>query len=409
MKHWFMSSLVVVSILAILVGCAGQATPSQPKATAPETKTAPAPPAAQKESAPAAAAKRETAPAAAAKKEAAPVAKKEPVTVEEKLAAVNGLAPDSRQAKLIEEAKKEGKVTYYSVMQIDRIRATEKAFKEKYPFLNTEFVRLTTEELLQKAPAEARAGRQLADVVTVSSVEYNELVKQGVIGKYLSPERNAFHKEFIDKEGYWSASHADAEVVVYNKDLVKREDLPKTLEDLLDAKWKDKVSRTRAGGRWLAGIMKVMGEDKALDFAQKLAQQRVTLTGSNSQVVQFVTSGETPLGFDVHASVVQGQIEKGAPLGMHIMEPMFFFISNVGLAKAAPHPYSAALLTDYLLSKEGQQIAADFSANGGRSDIAYPFTAELKAVKTLATYTAELTGDRYDEYQKKFESLFVRR
>ncbi|MBI2952833.1 MAG: extracellular solute-binding protein [Chloroflexi bacterium] len=398
--HVMVAVLVLVLVVALFVSCTGDAAPSSGQQSKPTAVPVSA------ENKGELAAQKKTEPAAAKK---ATAVEKQPTTVEEKLAALNQLAPDARQAKLMEEVKKEGKVVFYTTEEPATLRAEQELFKNRYPFLAAEFLKVSTEEALQKTVAEFRAGKQIADVIQLPAVEFQELIKEGVIGKYLSPELKVTNPEFFDKEGYWSTAEAIPEVLTYNQNLVRAEEAPKTLQDLLDPKWKGKLARTRHGGRWLAATLKFLGEEKGMEFVQKLAQQNMTIAESNTQVAQLVVSGEALVGFDIHASSVMTQINKGAPLAVQFTEPMYFYSSAASIAKLAPHPYSAALIMDFIMSKEGQEVFAKNNWIGGRSDVKYPWGDEMKTVKSIVAYSPSLVGDRYNELQSKFESLFIRK
>ncbi|MBI2955479.1 MAG: extracellular solute-binding protein [Chloroflexi bacterium] len=395
MTRWHIIPTFLLVAVALATGCVSEPSPSVPEPTILSITPQPS--------------VTEVGQSVETKARPVAVVERQPKHVERRLAALDGLAPDARQENLLVEARKEARVVFYVTSEIDKIRAEEKAFRKKYPFVASEFVRANATEAIQKILAESRTGRQIADVIQLPSVQFQELMKEGVFGRYLSPERGSFDEAFLDERGFWTAIDANATVLAYNKNLVQATALPKTLHDLLDSQWKNKLGRTRYGGRWLAATLKLMGNDRGLEFAQKLAQQNVTIAENSTELTHLVESGEVLVGFGVLTPGLMARIKKGAPLGIQFIDPTYFSVSVAGIARSAPHPYSAALLLDFLMSREVQESLASKNSMGGRTDVSYPWSDEMKAVKTIISYSPDIVGDEYREYQSKFESLFVNR
>jgi ABC-type Fe3+ transport system substrate-binding protein len=295
----------------------------------------------------------------------------------------NYKGPD-RQKILEEGARKEGKVTIYSGMIVDQaLRPMAEAFEKKYPFIKVEYWRAASPQIVQKALAEARAGKVQVDVLESTSLA-PPVIRGGLAQKFHSPETDTYPAHLIDKNGLWASTRLSYFGAAYNTSQVKKEDAPKTWEDFLDPKWKGKIAWRVGGGDtgaelFVTNLRVLWGDDKALDYIKKLAKQDVVgYTSSARQLVNQVMAGEYTIALNIflhHPLISQ---LKGAPVSPLPIAPIPSLNGTVLLAKNAPDPYAAMLLIDFMLSKEGQNtfLAGDyFPANP-----ALPPADDLKGV-----------------------------
>jgi len=278
------------------------------------------------------------------------------------IAEIANLQGSQREQILVEGAKKEGKVVIYSAMIEDQaLRPITQAFRQKYPFIEPEFWRADTRDLLNKALAEARARAVVGDIIEGGGVS-QALIKAGILQSFMTPAFAAYDKQRYDTKGSWAATRVSYFGLAYNTRLVKAEDAPKTYEGLLDPKWKGKLcwaATTETGGAmmFITFIRLIMGEEKGEAYLRDLAKQNISnLTGSPREVVNKVMQGECAIAINIflHHPVISAQ--KGAPVAPQPLEPVMSNASVVTLAKGAPHPHAAMLLIDYLLSKEAQEV-----------------------------------------------------
>ncbi|MBI4492494.1 MAG: extracellular solute-binding protein [Chloroflexi bacterium] len=298
-------------------------------------------------------------PGAAAKPAQEPAAKQPPSTVEQ-LAKYSG--PD-RQKILEEGAKKEGKITWYA----STIKATlgdpiMDAFIKKYPFLAVDYFRADPEDLGRRLVQEFKAGHYSADVVEQSLPNVAELVEADVFEPYSSPS--------ADKIPGDAKLPADCRVCTYvqtwqlyptiafNTNAISKNDAPKSWDDLLNPKWKGKMSITPSGAAidWVGMILQSRGED----YMKKLSAQEVrVLGGSTTALAAQVVAGAVPLTPLLYTKDILLNQRKGAPIDLAIARPIVPITATLALARNAPHPYGAMLLIDFILSTEeggGQRI-----------------------------------------------------
>jgi ABC-type Fe3+ transport system substrate-binding protein len=287
-----------------------------------------------------------------------------------------------RQQRILDGARKEGQVTIYSSMIVDQaLLPLVEGFKAKYPFMKAQYVRDDPPQQLQKVMAEARSGHMIVDVLESTGLEVptrNADINQ----PFWSPEIEAYDKLHTDPENFWAPTRTSYLGACYNTNLVKPADVPKSFQDFLDPKWKGKIawSGTVIGAMlFITGVRNFMGEEKALAYLKKLADQDIApIASANRVVVDRVMAGEYALCLDafLHHPIISAR--KGAPVAPLPLDPVLTVVSSVMLPKAPPHPYSAMLFIDYLLSKEGQQRlqAADYFS--ARPDV--PASADLDMI-----------------------------
>jgi ABC-type Fe3+ transport system substrate-binding protein len=279
----------------------------------------------------------------------------------------NYKGPD-RQKILEEGARKEGQVTIYSGMIVNQaLRPMAEAFMKKYPFIKAEYWRGASPQIVQKALAEARADKMQVDVLESTSLA-PPLMKAGLAVPFHSPETDSYPKELVDPHGYWASTRLSYFGAAINTNLVKKDQAPKTWEDLLDPKWKGKMAWRVGGGDsgaelFVTNLRLLWGDAKAEDYIKKLAKQDVIgYTSSARQLVNQVMAGEYAIALNIflHHPLISAQ--KGAPVAPDPMEPIPALNGTVVLAKNAPHPYAAMLLIDFMLSKDGQRtfVAGDY-------------------------------------------------
>jgi spermidine/putrescine-binding protein len=181
-----------------------------------------------------------------------------------------GLSPVWGQSEdtklLIEGAKKEGKLLWYTALNINDGDMLTKRFEQKYPFVKTETLRLGSANLLTKIQTEAKAGTFKADVIEIEGIMGHIFKKQGLLEKYVSPEAQAYPASFKDPDGFWTSFFINTHVLVYNTQLVKKEEVPRTFEELINPRWKGKIALRDDDFDTFGMMLKVMGKEERFKF-----------------------------------------------------------------------------------------------------------------------------------------------
>jgi iron(III) transport system substrate-binding protein len=275
------------------------------------------------------------------------------------LAASNAEAAD---ATLIAAAKREGTVVWYTTQIVDQFaRPAARAFERKYPGMKVVLSRTNATTATLKIMNENRAGRNQADVFDGTTTVV-PLKRAGYVLKWLPDDAKNYPAGFKDPEGYWIATNIYVLTPAFNTSLVKPGTEPRTLQDLIDPKWRGKMAwavslSSSAAVGFIGTVLAEMGEAKGVAFLKQLQTQRIAgLNVSARQVLDQVIAGEYPIALQIfnHHAVISAK--QGAPVKWIPMEPATGVLSVVSIAKAAPHPNAAKLFEDFLVSKEGQRL-----------------------------------------------------
>ncbi len=268
--------------------------------------------------------------------------------------------PD-RQKVLLEGARKEGKITWYTSLIIDQVvRPLKQAFETKYPFITIEPFRGNSERIVQKMFAEYQGKRYEVDIMD-GTVTAPMVKKGGYLQRFYSPHLAEYPNELKDPQGYWGVSNVYYFANGYNTRMVKANEVPKSYEDLLLPRWKGQMmwSTSRGSGApmMIGNIFKTMGDEAGKAYLQKLKGQNIAkTTASNRQLLDLVIAGEYPLGLHIFHHHAYISRTAGAPVDWAPIEPVSATINTISPVTRSPHPHAAMLLLDFILSEEGQKV-----------------------------------------------------
>ena len=308
---------------------------------------------------------------------------------------------DARLAK----ARDEKKVVVYNTTTVPDMQKLIEGFHKKYPFLEVESFRSNGERLLQKIFTEARAGRYFADAYIISGLQLWLLRDAGQVVPYLSPEREGVLKPFKDEAGYWAGVYFNLEVIGVNTRLTQPREMPKRWEDLLNPRWKGRMALENEEIPWFASLQQIMGEEKAMDFSRRLAKQQLQMRSGHTLISQLLAAGEVALTPTLRVNIAETLKMKGAPVEWAAIEPVAPNAPvSLGLAKNAPHPNSARLFIDFILSREGQTVVRELNRNPTRGDVEQPVPRATKV--KLFEMNWDGVVKNYARYVKDFNDIF---
>jgi iron(III) transport system substrate-binding protein len=207
----------------------------------------------------------------------------------------------------------------------------------------------------------------------------------------------------MDKQGYWTAYTVASFVLAYNKRLVRPQDVPKTYEGLLDAKWKGQKIGMETSAGVMHALIPVWGREKTLNYFRQLAAQNLVLKDSSSIIVQLLIAGEMPLGIGL-AHLFELFSRKGAPIEWLPLEPTVVRVIPMMLAAKPRHPNGAKLLYDFLLGVEGQQIIRTHNRPTVRRDVPPDPPRLIQGYRRVTMYP-ELYRN-LDDTQRVFNEMF---
>ena len=272
---------------------------------------------------------------------------------------------------VIERAKKEAEVVWYTSAGLQDSNPMAESFQKDYPFIRVSVIRAGSGVLINKILNEARAQKGLFDVLNTNDESVLPLKRRGLIARYVSPEATFYDDDLKDKEGYWHTAYVIPWFLGYNTKMVKKEELPKTYEELLNPKWKGRKIALGSdnGSLILSGLMRVWGKEKAIRYFQQLAKQEPAIqAGAPSSRIQLVAAGEFPLTL-ASGNTLQTFASRGAPVDWVPLEPVFVQLNTIMLAAQSRHPNATKLFIDFVLSKKGQEMIRSFHRVPARTGV----------------------------------------
>jgi iron(III) transport system substrate-binding protein len=267
-----------------------------------------------------------------------------------------------REARLVEGAKKEGKLMFWTGGTAKDWQYVFSKFRQKYSFLTTDYWRATDADLYQKITTEARAGQYNVDV-SGADVEYLQQLKNaGLMKKYNWPNTAGWSPQYKDREGYWIAHHVLCLVPAYNTNLVSAAEAPKSWDDLLDPKWNKAISMDKDGGDWVLMLWSAWGKEKTVNYLKQLARNNLVFGEGAGARTQMLAAGAVKIDLRLNLHQILEYQKKNAPLDWVRTEPILSRPGPLFIAQHAPHPNAAVLFGDWFSSLEGQQ--AYYEASG---------------------------------------------
>ena len=313
-----------------------------------------------------------------------------------------------REKILIEGAKKEGAFMLYGSHSWYRNIAKE--FEKKYPFIKTTEYRTDGRTLIKRAIEENKAGQYIADVIATTGEQMDVMKREGLFLEHWTTDARAYPDDvkIKGKNGFYYVGHYETYVSLgFNTSAIPPAEAPKSMADLLNPKWKGKMSivNTTTGTRWIGNTLEIFGRD----YLDKIAEQDIKVQNmAGAALAGLVVSGEVPLSPTIFDANITQAKQKGAPVDWRPLEPVVTTVAYSGLLAKAPHPHAALLFIDYIHSKEGQQLMMKGGLWSPREDIG-SLAQKFKKSYIDEKYSVEEAEKKYAEWDGLMQKLFMRR
>ncbi len=272
--------------------------------------------------------------------------------------------PD-REKLLIEGARSEGEVVFYSAMIVNQaLRPLSEAFMKRYPYIKVNYWRAESAGIFTKLSAEVRAGKVVADVVEGTGVG-ESVIQAGFAQPYATPAIEDIPEAYRDPNGLWTPTRRSFFGIAYNTKATPQGDVPKTYEDLLDPRWKGRMAwhagSASGADLFVTNLRMAWGEERTRAYLTKLGEQKIAaLSGASARgLVDRVIAGEIALALNIFAHHPLISQAKGAPTSSILMDPVATTVGTMIIPKGIRHPHAAMLLADFILSREGQSILSE--------------------------------------------------
>jgi iron(III) transport system substrate-binding protein len=261
-----------------------------------------------------------------------------------------------RQRRLIEGAKKEGTLSLYTSLPVEDMSVLNAAFEKTYG-IKVRMWRASCDKVLQRVLAEHQASRAEVDIIECNAPPLEAMHREGVLQSVRAPGQSDLIAAAVPAHREWVGTRLNVFVHAYNTKLVQKDELPKSYGELLNPRWKGRLSIEATDDDWFANVVRGLGEEKGLKlFRDIVAQNGLSVRRGHTLLTNLVASGEVPFALTVYNFTAEQVKQKGAPFDWFVLSPAIARANGVALAKRSPHPHAALLYYDFMIGDEGQQI-----------------------------------------------------
>ena len=299
-----------------------------------------------------------------------------------------------RERVLLDGAKREGKLVWYTTLAADQNKQLAGAFEAKYPGIKVEVFRTGSSALAQRLLTEAKAKRHIADAIETTPPGLMTFRENQLLLPYTSPHLAAFPEESKEKAPknlvYWTNTRESFIGFAYNKNFLNAADVPKNFDGLLKPTLRDNmgISGDDTGARIIGAMVKAKGDG----FVRKLKEQNLRVhMMAGSALTQLVAAGEIFGSPSQFYSATNVAAKRGAPVAWVPMDLVATSAGGAAVYANAPRPHAALLFADFLLSPEGQKLLEDLYFGSSRKDYGFKRWYPEKG-GTLAQYEEALEG-----------------
>jgi iron(III) transport system substrate-binding protein len=319
--------------------------------------------------------------------------------------------PEPVTPALIEAAKKEGQISYYTSTDLPVAEKLAKAFEAKYSGIAVRVERTGAERVFQRIGQEYSSGIHAVDVVNSSDAAHFIVWKRdGILAPYVPEDVAKFYPaEHRDADGQFASWRVWLSIIAYNTNLVKAEEAPKSFADLLDPKWKGKIVKAHPG--YSGTIMTAtyqMQRDLGWSWFERLAKQNIMQVQSSADPPKKLDLGERAVMADGNEYNILQMKEAGRPVEpVYASEGSPLIIGPNGIFKNSPNPNAAKLFQSFCFSREAQQLIVDV---GGLRSV-HPQTREkpgrkpFKDIKTMKDDAAAVEREG-DTIKARYTKIF---
>jgi len=322
--------------------------------------------------------------------------------------AVTAYRGADRTERLIAGARKEGELMLYSSLtQDDQLRLAAD-FKSRYG-VTLKFWRGSQAHILQRVLTETRGGRFEFDTLETNAPQIEALAREKLLQRMDSPYvAEVLLPETLPAHGEWAPDRLNLLVYAYNTNAVKPAEVPKSWNDLLDAKWKRRIGMEATNVEWFAALVDAMGEKQGLELFRRLGDNGVGVrTGHNHSAV-LVAAGQIPLMMGIYSHDAERMKAKAAPVEWFVLPPAVVLPSAVAVSRRAPHPHAAALFYDYMLT-EGQRFHVEVNRVPANRNYESPVRRLVREAQAIKVVNAHEAIDDYDKWHGLYKKLIVDR
>ena len=297
--------------------------------------------------------------------------------------------------------KEGGRLNFYATLAQINAEIILPIFEKRFPGIKINHVDATSDQLVARAVSEARGGRTLGDIFQTPLENVVQMHDQGLLLDVSLPESSGYPDGL--KGSFWNASDLQYFIAAWNTNLVKKDEEPKSYDDFVQPRWKNRLIAEPRDLEMLLAFAKYRfkSDEKAIDFWKKVAANNVEFHKGHSDLAELLVAGQAAACLTCYSHHYPQRIKKGAPLNYMLTEGVAS-INGTAIFKNAPHPNTALLFARWVTSLEGQKVMAQ----GGRNP-AHPKVEPIDKTRTEKTYfitAADLK--EFPRYEKLWKEIF---
>ena len=307
-----------------------------------------------------------------------------------------------RAQRLAESAKKEGTVVIYTSAPPDDMAILAAAFEKKHG-VKLQVWRASSEKVVQRTVTEARGNHFEVDIIETNGPDIEALHREKLLQEVRSPHLADLIPGAIPPHREWLSMRLNIWVAAYNTNLVRKEELPRTYEDLAHSRWKGRLGIEGGDANWFSGVVGALGEARGLKlFRDMVAANGISVRKGHTLLSNLMVSGEVPLALTVYYYRPVQLKKKGAPIDWFALPPAVARPNGVAVARRAPHPHAAVLFYDFMLS-DAQEIMLrrNFIPSSAR------VAATLKDTPQFTLIDPKVVLDEGEKWTKLYDEIIV--
>ena len=322
-------------------------------------------------------------------------------TVDETIAAVDGLTGTARKNELVKLAEEQGsQLNLYTSSTTSYMEELTDAFTDAYD-IDVSLYKTASEALVQRMVEERNAGFHGSDVTETNTPSMIALDENDILVPYESPEVDKLIEGSLGKS--WIGDKANTFIVAWNTDRVPKGQEPRSFVELADPKWKGRIVMEADDSDWYMAMWEhLVGSGRTPDEADRIFEaiaRNATFVDGHTLMTELTAAGEFDVSLNSYLHTVEELKDEGAPLAWEpAVEPVVSRADSVAVVKEAEHPAAALLFVDFLLD-EGQQVFADAYLTPARKDLSVPPSIQ-QIVVDVPKYVAEAA-----DWQARYEQL----
>jgi iron(III) transport system substrate-binding protein len=267
--------------------------------------------------------------------------------------------------------------TVYIASVPEELKPLTDAFDAAFPGLHADYQRYIGDRLAARLDGEYASGNHQGDIVLASTVELRHLKSVQRLAPFMPANIEVLEPQYRDPDGAYFSFYKKPFAVAYNVNLVPADQVPQTLADVLDPKWRGRFTFPASSGAASSignAALVLLAEQGRASDRQIGEFFRYGAGGPpSSELIPSVAQGRYAFAVLINTAATQAQIARGAPLAIAFPRDLSVQINVAGgVLSEAPDPISSQLYLTWLLSPQAQKILADLNFYGAATGAPIP-------------------------------------